>query len=257
VCLRWPAHVDGQIDASDIQALITTTRIRIANEAVTMILKANDLLAAYVSVRDNADESPDVLGVGRYYVRPAYYARPFDATTMVDSIKSHERAADIQAALVNEIRDIVYLLYRDSEYKAAADALYGGTGPIPTAVIATDPYTARYLMVTGDLRTLGGEFDVKVVSTLDYRMRGKIIITFGIFDSERNASINPLNNGNLLWAPELVLTANIGRAGQFSRETLVQPRYRFIQNLPVMGYLTVTNIPNVLGKLPLWLVDKS
>jgi len=25
-------------------------------------------------------------------------------------------------------------------------------------------------------------------------------------DEQRNVSINPLNNGNLLWAPELVLT---------------------------------------------------
>jgi len=255
ITARHPAHIDGQVDASDVQALITTTRIRIANEAVTSILQSADLLAAYSDVRDTSDEGPDVLGVGRYYVRPTYIARPFDASTMIDSLKSHERAEDIQMGIINEIRDMVYTLYRDSEYKAAADALAGGVGPIPTVVLATDPYTARYLTVTGDLRTLGGEFNFHVVSTLDTRFRGTIVITFAVMDEQRNVSINPLNNGNLLWAPELVLTANIGRGGQYSRETLVQPRYRFIQNLPVMGVLTVTNIPDALGKIPLDFVD--
>ncbi|HXQ39473.1 MAG TPA: hypothetical protein VN843_36075 [Anaerolineales bacterium] len=255
ITARHPAHIDGQIDASDVQALITTTRIRLANEAVTSILQSNDLLAAFIDVRDNLNEAPAVLGVGRHFVRPAYISRDFDAELEVDSLKSHERPLDIQAALINHIRDIVYTLYRNSEYKAASDALYGGNSPMPKVVIATDPYTARYMMVVGDIRTLGGEFDVMVVSTLDIRFRGKIIITFGIFDAERNSSINPLNNGNLLWAPELVLTANIGRGGQYSRETLVQPRYRFIQNLPVMGMLTVTNIPNIIGRIPLQFTD--
>lgn len=257
ITARHPAHINNQIDASDVQALITTTRIRVSNEAVTSVLQAVDLLASFVDARDNVNESPDVLGVGRYYVRTSFITRQFDAAVKVDSIKSHERALDIQAALVNEIRDVAYLLYRDSEYKAAADALYGGVGPIPTVIIATDPYTARYISIPGDLRTMGGEFNFHVVSTLDIRFRGKIVITFGIFDQERNSSINPLNSGNLLWAPELVLTANIGRGGQFSRETLVQPRYRFITNLPVMGVIEVSNIPNVLNKLPLFMVDQT
>lgn len=255
ITARHPAHIDSTVDASDVQALITTTRIRTSNEAVTAILSAVDVLKSYVDVRDIRGEAPDVLGVGRYFVRPAFIYRDFDAEDKIDSVKSHERAADIQAALINEIRDIAYILYRDSEYKAASDAIYGGVGPIPDVIIATDPYTARYLNVTGDLRTLGGEFNFHIVSTLDVRMRGKIVIAFGIFDGDRNSSINPLNNGNLLWAPELVLTANIGRGGQFSRETLVQPRYRFITNLPVLGVIEVSNISNVLSKLPLFMSD--
>lgn len=253
ITARHPAHTEAGVDASDVSALITTTRIRISNEAVTAILQSADLLSSFIDIRDNVGEGPDVLGVGRHYVRASYIARNWDATTKVDSIKSHERAADIQASLINEVRDITYLLYRDSEFKAASDQLYAGSGPIPKVIIATDPYTARYLSVSGDLRTLGGEFDFQVVSTLDVRFRGKIMIAFGMFDGDRNTTINPLNNGNLLWAPELVLTANISRGGQYSRETLVQPRYRFIQNLPVLGLINVSNIPNVLNKLPLFM----
>lgn len=255
ITARHPAHIDASIDASDVQALITATRVRLNNEAVTAVLSSLDVLSSFVDVRDNVNEAPDVLGVGRFFLRPTLISRQFDAAAAVDSLKSHERAQDIQAALVNHLRDIAFLLHRNSEFKAASDAIYGGVGPVPTVIIATEPYLARYINVSGDLRTLGGEFDVRVVSTLDYRFRGKIVVAFGLFDSERNSAINPLNNGNLLWAPELVLTANIGRGGQYSRETLVQPRYRFIQNSPVLGVLEVSNIPNVLNKLPLFMND--
>ncbi len=255
ITARHPAHTEGQVDASDVQALVTATRIRLSNESVTAFLGSVDALAAYMDVRDDVGEGPEVLGVGRHFVRPVYITRDFDATTMVDSLKSHERQADIQAALLNELRDIAYTLHRDSEYQAASAQFNGGVPLVPTVVLATDPYTARYLMAPGDLRTLNTEFNVEVVTTLDVRMRGKIGIAFVVMDGDRNSTINPLNNGNLLWAPELVLTANISRQGQLSRETMVQPRYRFIQNLPVLGLLTVSNIPNVLGKVPLYIQD--
>ena len=55
----------------------------------------------------------------------------------------------------------------------------------------------------------------------------------------------------MFWAPELVLTANISRGNRISRETVVQPRYLFTTNLPVLTVLTVDNVPDVLNKVPL------
>lgn len=246
-----PINVDGQTDASDVQALITATRIRTSNEAVTALINASMMLREYVDARDVVGVGPDVLGVGRFFLRPTYFEESIDMNDVVDSLKSHERAADIQAALVNKLRDYVYRMYRDSEYKAAADALSGGIAPVPTVTIGTDPVIARYLMVTGDLRTLGGEFNVRLVSTLDKRVAGKIFVTFGVFDESRNVQPNPLNFGNMAWAPELVLTANISRGNTISKETVVQPRYLFVVNSPVMTVLEISNIPDVVSKVPL------
>ena len=92
-----PINTDGQTDASDVQALITATRIRTSNEAVTALLNASDVLREYVDSRDMVGVGPDVLGVGRFFVRPTYYQETLDMNALVDSIKSHERAADIQA----------------------------------------------------------------------------------------------------------------------------------------------------------------
>jgi hypothetical protein len=246
-----PITVDAAVDSSDVEALITATRIRTSNEAVTALIQTAELLSDYVDARDFSGEGPEVLGVGRFFVRPTFFTDSVDMMTAIDSVKSHERAEDIQAVLVNKVRDFAYRMYRDSEYKAAADALAGGVAPVPTVIIGTDPVLARYLNVTGDLRTLGGEFDVRIVSTLDHRVQGKIFVTFGVFTGDRNSAPNPLNFGNLAWAPELVLTANISRQGQISKETVVQPRYLFVTNLPVLTAIEVSNVPDVLNKVPL------
>lgn len=246
-----PINTDGQTDSSDVQALITATRIRTSNEAVTALLNTTTLLNEYIDSRDLTGAGPDILGVGRFFIRPTFFQEDVDMKLIVDSIKSHERAADIQASLVSKIRDYAYRMYRDSEYKAAADALTGGISGTPTVIIGTDPVLARYLTVTGELRTLGPDFDVRIVSTLDSRVAGKIFISFGTFDETRNSVPNPLNFGNMIWAPELVLTANISRGGTISKETVVQPRYLFVTHMPIMTVLSVTNVKDVINKVPL------
>lgn len=245
-----PVTSDGQTDTSDLQALVTATRIRTSNSAVGALLEASRQLREYVDARDVIGTGPDVLGVGRFFVRPTYHEDTIDMNLVVDSIKSHERAADIQAALVSKVRDLAYRMYRDSEYKAAADALAGGLAPVPVVNIGTDPVLARYLTVTGDLRTLGGEFECRIVSTLDRRVAGKIFLTFGVYDENRNVAPNPLNFGNMAWSPELTLTVPITRNGGISKETAVQPRFRFLVNCPIMAVLDVTGIQDVLNKVP-------
>ena len=247
-----PVTNDGSTDTSDLSALVTATRIRTSNAAVGALIEAAQMLKGYVDARDYVGLPPDVLGVGRFFVRPQFEAAAIDMKIAVDSIKSQDRAADIQAVLVNKCRDMAYRMYRDSEYKAAADALAGGEAPVPTVVLATDPVIARYLNVTGDLRTLGGEFDVRVVSTLDHRVAGKIFLTFGVFDESRNTAPNPLNFGNMAWSPEVTIVLPIARNGQISRELAVTPRFLHFVNCPILGTIEVDNIPDVLNKQPLY-----
>ena len=164
-------------------------------------------------------------------------------------MKSHERAKDIRAALVEKIRYYANEMYRLSEYKAAANALTGNNGMKPTVIVGTDVVLYNYIMLDGDLRTLGETFDVKVVSTLDKRVCGKIFITFGVFDGSRNTTVNPLNFGNMLWSPELTVVMPISRDGQISKELIVTPRYLHMVNLPILTVLDVTGLPEVTGKV--------
>lgn len=248
-----PVTTDGSTDSSDLAALITATHVRTSNAAVGALIQAANILNEYVDAKDTAGVGPDVVGVGRFLVRPTFFRESIDMLTAVDSITSHQRAADIQAVLVSKIRDIAYRMYRDSGYKAAADAMAGGVAKVPTVVIGTDPVISRYLMVDGDLRTLGSDFDVRVVSTLDKRMAGTIAITFGLFNGETEAAPNALHFGNMAWKPELTVVMPIARGGQISKELTVQPSFLHVVNLPVLAIITVTGIPDVVAsKVPVF-----
>ncbi len=253
ITAQHPVNTNQQIDSADVQTLINTTRTRISNDAVTNLMDFANSLKAYKFISNPADEDvvygPDILGTGRYHVKPQYIEDSIDVSQVLDSLTSAQRTLDIQAAIVNMIRNIALRLYVNSEYKAAADHLSGAMSQVPTVIVATSPDVASYIMSPGDLRTLGAEFNLRVVSSLDLRMRGKIYITFGVFDESRNNAPNPLNFGNLIWYPETVVTANVSRNGQLSRETIVQPRYLFINNLPIMGYIAISGLSEALEKI--------
>lgn len=251
-----PISSNDQADAPYIQSLVATTQLRLANQAVTALLAADGMISSYADLRQNLGTEDDVsdevetLGIGRFFVKPAYSSESVDAIDVVDSINSSSRAEDFRQAILNKVRDMATKLYRDSELKAGAQVLAGGPAKPPVVIIATDFEIANWLIQTGDVRTLGGVFDCKIVSSIDLRMKGKIFVTFGIFDEDRNSAPHPLNFGNMAWAPELNLVVPAAtRGGAISKESIVQPRFTFFVNLPVLGRIDLTGISSVLNKV--------
>lgn len=247
ITIPRPLTLGDQNDASDLAALITATHIRTSNAAVAKLLEVEGALKELVTSNGGLYQGdPEILGVARFLVTPFYEYQEYNAPAVIDSIKSHERAADIQASLVNILRDMAYRMYRDSGYKAAADALAGGIAATPTVIIGTDPVIARYLQVTGDFRTLGNDFNVKIVSTLNINMRGKIRFSFGEFGEGKEGVPNPMHFGNMAWKPELTLILPLHRNGANSKEITVQPSFLHVANLPIMGSIDVSGIENVV-----------
>lgn len=245
ITIPRPLTIGDANDSSDLAALITATHIRTSNAAVDELLRVKDILAEFVNANDAFDANPEILGVSRFLIKPHFEAATIDVDVVIDSVKSHERAADIQAVLVNKLRDMAYRMYRDSGYKAAADALAGGVSQVPTIIIGTDPVISRYLTVTGDLRTLGNDFNVKIVSTLNMRMTGKIVMTFGQDGSGTEGVPNPMHFGNMAWKPELTLVLPLHRNGANSKELTVQPSFLHITNLPIMCSIEVKGLKEV------------
>jgi hypothetical protein len=243
-----PLTIGDANDSTDLAALITATHIRTSNAAVEELLKVEQYLAEYVATKTVlGTPAPEILGVSRFLVQPFYEHAILNVNTQIDSIKSHERAQDIQAVMVNKLRDMAYRMYRDSGYKAASDALAGGQSAVPTIIIGTDPVLSRYLTVSGDFRTLGNDFNVKIVSTLNMTMAGKIVMTFGVFDSGMEGVPNPMHFGNMAWKPELTLVLPLHRNGANSKELTVQPSFLHITNLPIMSSLTVLGISDIVA----------
>lgn len=239
-----PVNSDSSSEAGDLAGLISATQIRTSNAAVTQLLDTADTLKRFVDSRETT-RGPAILGVARYLVKAAYLEDAVDAVADLDSLTATQRAQDLQALLVNKVRDMAFSLWRDSEYQAMATVMKGGAADTPTVIIATDPVLARYLQIDGDLRTAGAKFEVRLVSTLDNRMKGKIAVTFGDFTNTNEP--NPLHFGNMAWKPELTLNLPISRGGQISKELTVQPAFLHITNLPILGMIEVSNVSEVIA----------
>lgn len=245
-----PTNTDTSSDAADMGMLVSLTQLRTANAAIDAFFDQIDNLRNYRPIKDGEGRPPEMLGIGSFFVMPQFMEASVDMEDYVDSLKSSDRRQDIQAALVDKIRDMAYQLYVKSEYGPANMVLSNNTGVVPTLAIVTDPYTAAYLMIDGDLRTTGPSFPVKVVTTNNIRMRGKIGFSFVSMTDNRNTEVNPLNFGNMIWQPEVVAALQVSRDGSTSRELAVSPSFLHINNLPVAGMINVSNIETVLKKVP-------
>lgn len=240
-----PAPASGQDDAADLKALIAAARQRNSNNAVTALFNYSSQLKTYVSAPKVPNQIPQIQGMGRYLVTPFYEEHTLDLDASINSIRSQDRAADVSSTLVNAIRDVAYRMYRDSRLQAALDQLGGGSGEVPTLLVGTDQVLIRHLMVAGDTRTFGTAFDTaEIVSTLDARMKNKIVLTFKRKNSD---GPDPLSFGTHAWIPELTSTMPVNRNGATIKETMVQPRTIHFNNLPVMAVINVLNLSKVLA----------
>ena len=236
-------HNDGNL----LSNLITATRVQTANAAVTAILEAQSFLQAYANSPDVVTNQPTMFGVASYLVDPAYLSATIDCTTALDSLTTSQRAADLQTLLMNKIRDMATRMFVSSGYGPAAEAMYEGSPPKPLIIIGTDPTIYRYLTLTGDLRYLGDMFDYKIVMTYDQRFSGQLMFSLGSEASLNSGVPNPLHFGNMGWKPELTLMMPMVRNGSNVMELTVQPSYRHVTNLPLLGSLTILNIASVIA----------
>lgn len=246
ITIPRPQMIGDQNDASDLAALISATRARISNDAVSKLLETAAQLKELSSQNDLVENNLPILGVARHLVTAFYDEIDLDVAATLNNLTSNQKYDDISATLVNTLRDLVYRMLTLSGYQAAADALSGGIAPMPTILIGTDPKTARYLLVTGDMRTLGSEVNVEIRTTLNLEMRNKIIVAFG----QPNASDgtpNPLHFGNMVWKPELTLIMPTQRNGSNSKEITVTPSYNHIVNTPIMGVINVSGISEAVA----------
>lgn len=221
-----------------VNAMITAARVRNSNDAVTTLINYSEQLAAVSALLTKGIEA-DVIGAGRHIVTPFYVNGSLDVDAAVTSISSHQRAADISHAIIMTIRDKAYEMFRESNYGPAMEAVNGGMGGKPTLLIGTDDTIARYLTLSGDNRLMGDKMDVKVVSTNDSRLTGKIFLSF---TNNRPGVVDGLTFGVHAYIPELIQRLNVARNNATARNDRVVPRSIHVPVLPVLAEIDVTNL---------------
>ena len=239
-----PSPAGSNRDARDLEALISAARVRNTNNAVTRLLNYAETLRAYAGSVKRNDTIPEVEGVGRFLVKPFFEEKEIDLGTQVSSLRDMDRAEDINAILVNAIRDVSYRMYRDSGYQPALNAAVGGSQQ-PKLLIGTDVVLQRHLMVVGDSRTFGIAFpEYQIESSFDSRMKDTIVIA--LTRTGQVEGIDPLTFGVHAWIPELASSMMVQRDGGTYPEAMVQPRNLQINHLPMMAIIKVKGLEKVL-----------
>lgn len=245
--LSIPAPASSTKDAADLKTLINAARTRNSSNGITTVFNVAEMLAAHANGPQLPEGViPNISGMGRFLVRPFWEHRELDVLKAINNLKSLDRMADIRGVFNTFISDIFYRMYRDSRIQPAIDAVDGTSGVKPTLFIGTDQVIEEFIMTTGDTRTFGPGFDkFEIKSTVDKRMRNKIILTF----IRPNVSgPDPLSFGNHAWIPELTSAIMVNRNGATIKEAMVQPRTLHINHLPILAVIDVKNLTAAMAQ---------
>lgn len=218
---------------------INATRLRNSILAVGQLTAYADMLQNHVLSVERLHPVPDLEGIARHVVRPYFEEVELDLMNYINTMRSADRRADLQAVFVNLIGNIAYRMRRDSGIQIALNSQTGNTGEKHMLQVGTDPVIEQYLMISGDTRTFSIGFDFDIVSTTDLRVKDYIYLAFkrkGVTDAD------PLTFGCMAWVPELATTLQVSRGGATVKEIMVQPRTRHINFLPVMARIKVVNL---------------
>lgn len=235
---------------SVVQQLVTATHVRVSNAAVTTLLNFAESLAAYATVVSTGALTADIYsgagleGLARFYVTPYYKKITVNLTNVIANISTKDKLKDVQGFFTSLIQEAAAAALQKSGYLPALRSVSGNQSAKPTLLVGTDQYLPAFMLLQGDDRTAGIALDHKLVSTPDTRMYGKIFLTFGTSAD----GYQPLNFGNMLWRPELVSEIPVNRNGGTVNETMVQPAFRHIVNLPILVEIEVDGLAEAIAQ---------
>lgn len=249
----------SQLDDStenDVDALVSTTHLLASNLAVTTVLAYAETLKsvrAGIQVGLTADVSGGSLqGIARTMLTAYYKEDVIDLDDVLNNLTSSDKVDDIRGYMTARLANDAYEMAQNSGYVAAMKLINGASEAKPCVLIGCDQVLENYIMIPGDDRTFGPGFDFEVVTTQDMRFYDTIVMTF---HDKGAKDFAPLNFGNCIWIPELVATLPTARGGSNLNETMVQPRFRHICNLPIMVKYKVLNLDKVIKNRTRVLVD--
>ena len=256
-CLKPLVNYAGtDNDANRIAAQAQATGFIISNMAVnTLVDHFNALRAA---AQNGGLESMAFEGVGEKFIYPYYREEAIDLADVVDSLESSKRDQDIQANLIQRINNIAIDMIIKSNYGPAFQVLKGNSGQKITIVVATDPNLARLIVKDGVSEFEYGErFKFKIVSTFNELVRGQIFILPTVLDENKNTTPDPLNYGFCIYTPTIVYEVSKTTNGAVAGELNTIPRFLHVNNLPLGGFIKVSDVSAVFNKLELHTAPKA
>lgn len=193
-------------------------------------------------------ECEAVRGVAAKILTPIKLVTEIDMKQFVNTLKSSERLEDVKGAFVAKLIAVVTRLDQDSGFSLACKSYgYGDENFKPLAKILTSRRLASLMMVNGDTRTLGPEFDHVVAKTDRTAFYDRIVVQLSA-PQRRVGEFDPLVGGNCIYIPEFVGEFPLKRGQSTLLETAVQPQYLHIINVPVFADIRVKHVDEFFGE---------
>jgi hypothetical protein len=211
---------------SDLLGPITATRLRNDNNAITKLYSYSaELEEARISYDKHLPRNNTVEGIARWVMTPFYERINVSILDMMNNLRTADKQVDVQMTMVNLIREVIYRGYRDSNYETALRMQTGVEGEKPKVLIGTDTVLANHLIIQGDNRLAGLNFESEIYTSVDRRLGEFGTDVHDIFITlTRGIPLDPMSFGTFLWMPELATTLQISReGGRTSNEVMVQP----------------------------------
>lgn len=246
--------VTNETQNRDTEDLLTATYAMMSNMSVTSLLNHVEGMKFYYNEAIRSLENnrtPDwrgssFRGVGGLFMAPFFEKVDVDLAAVVNSITSRDKMADVRGFFVGLINEISYRMVTESGYLPALRCFTGDMKAKPKLLIGTDIYLPTFMFIPGDDRVAGPEMDHEIAQSYDNRMANKIILSLG--GCGKANEIDVMGHGNMLYIPELVATVPMLRSGNTVKETMVQPRFFFLEHIPVCAEINVTNVQAVMAE---------
>ena len=246
VSVKYPISKDD-VNQDSLDYAINQMSIAINNQCSK---KAFDIANEHLRYVTSIDGHP-VVGnnqgsnvlPGQHYVTAAAVNRELTLEDTVSSVDSTGIFEAVSAVFTNELSDITAALNTKSGLAAIAE--YGGT-TAPKWSIIVHQNLSRFLMKTGDARTLGPLTSMKIIETNFDSQIGQILIV-----TENNSTsdfINPLGGIGVMVSKEnIVVQGNVTRDQQDFGVVMTLPTYRHWPLNPIIGSLRILDAEKFLG----------
>lgn len=243
VAMRTPVSTRGPVNASGaaatMEALIAGHSAQQHGASVTALLENIEYLRAQY-----AADLPvgGTMSLGSLFVDPIFVEDTISLGNNVIANSSIDSLKALEDSIVAAVATMAQKVIRESGYCSSLRML-GQPENAFEVVLGTDRSIASAIMREGDKRTIGDNIKVRVVSSDDSRMEGKII---GQLRATGLPNTHPMQPGIHPMVPSLIYNADVSRDGQgTSKETMVQPREAWYSMAPVAFELTVNGMDEI------------
>ena len=247
--------VGGEKEYPDVKALVRATYIQANNDGIKTILNYDEKLASVVSRKSfNYDTDRDsVPGIGRFFLNPCRIHQKLHLPDLVDSVSSENRQKDIQGAVTTKINELVGRALVLTNYPDVVNTMTGGSPGKIEVIMATDRRLPQYLNIQGDVRLFGNMVDYRLASSPNKLLRNKLVMSFNRVGSSEGP--DPFSYGTFIWCPELVVSIQRQLGATVTQLHMVQPRYTYVNNLPISILVEFSGIEEVTGEQTVKLIS--